>query len=215
MRKDSLIEAYERLYDAFGPQHWWPGDTPFEIIVGAILTQNTNWKNVEKAIANLKRNGLLSARRLLETHPATLANLIRPAGYFRIKTKRLRNFLNFFCNGFGGKISALGLKELPDLRAQLLSVNGIGPETADSILLYALDKPVFVVDAYTKRIFSRHNMVPEETNYDEIQSLFMDNLPHKAKLFNEYHALIVRCGKDCCLTKKPRCSECPLNGWNI
>lgn len=214
MKKSLLIEAYDRLCKKFGPQKWWPGDTPFEIIVGAILTQNTNWKNVEKAVANLKRDGLLSARKLLGLCPSTLANLIRPAGYFRVKTKRLRNFLSFFYNDFGGKISALSSGNLHDLRGQLLSVNGIGPETADSILLYALGKPVFVVDAYTKRILSRHYLVPEETTYDEMQQFFMDNLPHEVKLFNEYHALLVKCGKDFCRPKNPRCKECPLNGLN-
>lgn len=214
MKHSLLIEAYNHLHKAFGPQHWWPGGTPFEVIVGTILTQNTNWKNVEKAIANLKRGGLLNAKRLLDLPPATLARLIQPAGYFRVKAKRLRNFLNFFCNGYGGKISSLEKGELPELREKLLSVNGIGPETADSILLYALGKPIFVIDAYTKRILSRHYLVPEDTTYDEMQELFMDNLPHKAKLYNEYHALLVKCGKDFCRTKKPRCKECPLNGWN-
>jgi endonuclease-3 related protein len=209
-----LINAYDRLYSQFGPQKWWPGDTPFEIMVGAILTQNTNWKNVEKAIANLKRDGLLSARKLLDISPARLASLIRPAGYFRVKTKRLRNFLNYFCDGHGGKIASLRSGETATLRENLLSVNGIGPETADSILLYALDKPVFVIDAYTMRILSRHDLVPEETTYDEMQELFMDNLPRKAKLFNEYHALFVKCGKDFCRNKTPLCKECPLNGWN-
>lgn len=213
-RRTLLIDAYDRLYEAFGPQKWWPGDTPFEVIVGAILTQNTNWKNVEKAIANLKRDGLLSARRLLDISPARLAGLIRPAGYFRVKTKRLRNFLNYFCDGHGGKIAKLRSIETAALREALLSVNGIGPETADSILLYALDRPVFVVDAYTKRIFSRHNLIPEETTYDEIQELFVDNLPRRVKLFNEYHALIVRCGKHFCRNRNPLCSKCPLNGWN-
>jgi endonuclease-3 related protein len=213
--KDKLLrEAYSRMYKSFGAQHWWPGDTPFEIIVGAILTQNTNWKNVERAVANLKRGGLLTAKKLLDLPPARLANLIRPAGYFRIKTKRLRNFLSYFLNDFGGKISKMEAQDADKLREKLLSVNGIGPETADSILLYALNKPVFVVDAYTKRILQRHYLVPEETNYDEIQSLFMDNLPRKVKLYNEYHALIVKCGKDFCRTKNPLCAKCPLKGWN-
>lgn len=209
-----LNDAYVRLFDVFGPQNWWPGDTPFEVIVGAILTQNTNWKNVEKAVMNLKRGGLLSPKKLHDVHLAKLAGLIRPAGYFRIKAKRLKNFLNFFCNGYGGKIEALRSGNLSDLREKLLSVNGIGPETADSILLYALGKPVFVIDAYTKRILNRHYLIPEETTYDEMQSLFMDNLPHKVRLFNEYHALLVKCGKDFCRPKDPRCNECPLNGWN-
>jgi len=209
-----LIEAYNLLLEKFGPQRWWPGDTPFEIIVGAILTQNTNWKNVERAIANLKRHGFLDAKKLMDLAPSSLAALIRPAGYFRIKTKRLRSFLFVFLNDYGGKVSKMKEEETNVLRKKLLSINGIGPETADSILLYALNKPIFVVDAYTKRILERHCLLPEETSYDEIQSLLMDNLPHEAKLFNEYHALIVKCGKDFCRAKKPLCSECPLNGWN-
>jgi endonuclease-3 related protein len=212
--RELLVEAYDRLYGSFGPQKWWPGDTPFEIIVGAILTQNTNWRNVEKAVVNLKRDGLLSARKLLGLRPATLAALIRPAGYFRVKTKRLRNFLSFFCNDYGAGIARMKAEGTAALREKLLAVNGIGPETADSILLYALEKPVFVIDAYTKRILSRHYLIPEETTYDEMQELFMDNLPRKVKFFNEYHALLVRCGKHFCLTKNPRCKECPLNGLN-
>lgn len=206
--------AYKKLYKAFGPQRWWPGDTPFEIIVGAILTQNTNWGNVEKAIANLKRGGLLSAKKLVAIHPATLASLIRPAGYFRVKTKRLKNFLKFFLNGYGGKIEALKARKAGLLRDELLSVNGIGQETADSILLYALEKPIFVVDAYTKRILNRHYLVPEETTYEEVQQIFMDHLAHKVPLFNEFHALLVKCGKHYCRPQNPLCKQCPLNGWN-
>lgn len=213
-KKSLLNEAYDRLYSEFGPQKWWPGDTPFEVMVGAILTQNTNWKNVEKAVANLKHGGLFAPKKLLNLQPSTLATLIRPAGYFRVKTKRLRNFLHFFCNDYKGRVALIKSEETSVLREKLLGVCGIGPETADSILLYALEKPVFVVDAYTKRILSRHYLIPEETSYDEMQELFMDNLPRKAKLYNEYHALLVKCGKDFCRTKNPRCKECPLKGFN-
>jgi len=209
-----LLEAYDRLLSALGHQYWWPGETPFEIIVGAILTQNTNWGNVEKAIANLKRDGLLTPKRLSEIHQATLASLIRPSGYYSVKAKRLRNFLNFYINDYEGRIASLRAEETMALRKKLLDVNGIGPETADSILLYALEKPVFVVDAYTKRILNRHHLIPEETTYDELQQLFMDNLPHKVPFFNEYHALLVKCGKQYCRNREPRCKECPLNGWN-
>ena len=209
-----LSDGYARLFDVFGPQHWWPGETPLEVIVGAILTQNTNWGNVEKAIANLKRGGFLSAKKMAEAHSAKLASLIRPAGYYRVKSKRLKNFLNFFLNGYRGKIEALKAEETGDLRDKLLSVNGIGKETADSILLYALEKPIFVVDAYTKRILNRHYLVPEETTYDEVQQIFMDNLALKVPLFNEFHALLVKCGKEFCRPKNPLCKECPLNGWN-
>ncbi|PIU58100.1 MAG: endonuclease [Deltaproteobacteria bacterium CG07_land_8_20_14_0_80_38_7] len=213
--KNSLIQLYSQLFDVFGAQYWWPGDTPIEIIVGAILTQNTSWKNVEKAINNLKRKSFLSAAKLYELPEEELAELIRPAGYFRVKTKRLRNFLKFFLNDFNGNILLMQEKDLLDLRENVLFVNGIGPETADSILLYALDKPIFVVDAYTKRILVRHNLITEDFGYYDIQQFFMDNLPTDVKLFNEYHALLVKCGKDFCKPNNPRCKECPLNGFNI
>jgi len=209
-----LLEAYDRLLAAFGRQHWWPGETPFEIIVGAILTQNTNWKNVEKAILNLRRNDLLTAEKLSKTHPTTLARLIRPSGYYSVKARRLRNFLSFFLSEYQGRIASMRKDETTKLREKLLAVNGIGPETADSILLYALEKSRFVVDAYTKRIFNRHYLIPEETTYDDLQQLFMDNLPQKVPLFNEYHALIVKCGKQYCRNRKPLCQNCPLNGLN-
>jgi endonuclease-3 related protein len=209
-----LEEAYRRLHAHFGHRSWWPGETPFEIIVGAILTQNTNWQNVEKAIANLKRDGLLNARKLYALHPSKCASLIRPAGYFRVKTKRLRSFLKFFIENYSASTKRMESEELGSLRHELLSVNGIGPETADSILLYALGKPVFVIDAYTKRILHRHRLCSEEATYDELQEIFMDNLKHEAKLFNDYHAQLVEVGKTYCRPQNPRCDECPLNSWN-
>lgn len=209
-----LMDAYRRLFAHFGHRGWWPGETPFEVIIGAILTQNTNWQNVEKAIANLKREGLLSANALHELHPNKLAGLLRPAGYFRVKTKRLRSFLRFFINVYGGSIKRLARQELESLRAELLAVNGIGPETADSILLYALGKPIFVVDAYTKRILNRHYLCTEDATYDDVQELFMDSLDDDVELFNDYHAQLVEVGKTYCRPQNPRCNECPLNGWN-
>lgn len=209
-----LKEAYRKLHAYFGHRNWWPGDTPFEIMVGAILTQNTNWGNVEKAIANLKRDGLLSAQKLYALHPAKCASLIRPAGYFRVKTKRLRSFLKFFIANYAASTKRMADKDLEPLRHELLSVNGIGPETADSILLYALNKPTFVIDAYTKRILYRHRLCSEETTYDELQEIFMDHLDHDAELFNDYHAQLVQVGKTYCRPQKPRCDDCPLNGWN-
>lgn len=197
----------------FGPRHWWPGETPFEVMVGAMLTQNTNWKNVEKAISNLKREGVLDPHLLLEMPTEKLANLIQPAGYFRVKAKRLGNFLKYFVDKYDGNEKKMKRVELQGLREELLAVNGIGKETADSILLYALDKPVFVVDAYTKRIMTRHGLCAEDDGYDELQSMFMDNLRDDIKLYNEYHALIVETGKDYCRTKA-RCEGCPLKGWN-
>src|SRR4030042_3794670 len=184
-----LMNIYRRLYKAFGPRHWWPGETAFEVMVGAILTQNTSWTNVERAIQSLKNEGVLNPEGLHRLKKSRLATLIRPSGYFRIKADRLKAFMNFLLENYDGKIGRMGKEELETLSEQLLRVKGIGPETADSILLYGLQKPVFVVDAYTKRILSRHGLIPEKTSYEEIQRLFMRNLPREEKLFNEYHAL--------------------------
>ena len=208
--KITLIEIYNTLYEHFGPQNWWPGDTPFEVAVGAILTQNTNWGNVEKAISNLKREKVLNAIKLNNMSHEKLASLIRPAGYFNIKAKRLKNFLSFLTNHYKGSMKRMSKDNVSTLRHELLGVNGIGPETADSVLLYALDKPVFVIDAYTKRILERHNLVPGGITYHELQELFHNNLPRDLKLFNEYHALFVMLGKNYC-KPKPKCSECPLD----
>lgn len=209
--KKKLEIIYQKLYSHFGPQHWWPARSAFEVIVGAILTQNTSWLNVERAIENLRKNKLLEPNKLYKLRPKKLASLIRPAGYYNIKTKRLREFLKFLFKSYGGEIKKMRLKETSLLREELLCVHGVGKETADSILLYALEKPVFVVDAYTKRIFLRHGFIKEGSTYEEVQNLFMHNLEKEAKLFNEYHALLVRLGKEFCLKSKPRCSICPLN----
>lgn len=206
-----LMDIYRRLFETFGPQHWWPADTAFEVMIGAVLTQNTNWKNVEKAIENLKERDLLDPKRLYNTDTATLAELIRPAGYYNIKAKRLKNLITILNESFDGEIDRLFSLDTPTLRNTLLSVKGIGPETADSIILYAAKRPIFVVDAYTHRVLSRHGLIPEETSYEEIQDLFQSNLPHDVTLFNEYHALIVKLCKTYCL-KKPQCSTCPLEG---
>ena len=207
--KKSLLGIYNKLYDRFGPQDWWPGDTAFEIIVGAILTQNTAWANVEKAIYNLKKHKLLSSRKLSRTKPSKIADLIRPSGYYNIKACRLLNFINYLNTEYGGNLKKMFKEKTDALRKRLLGIKGIGPETADSILLYAGDKPVFVVDAYTKRIFSRYGLLSEGASYDEIQRLFLHNLPKSVKLYNEYHALVVRAGKDWC-RKKPKCRLCSL-----
>ncbi len=207
-RRLNLI--YQKLYSLFGSQHWWPADTRFEVIIGAILTQNTNWLNVEKAIANLKKHKLLQPHKLYKLSHKRLASLIRSAGYYNIKAKRLKSFLKFFMKYYNGNVKKMSGIDIPSLRQQLLSVKGIGPETADSILLYALDMPIFVVDAYTKRILSRHRFIGEGAGYDEIQNLFMQNLKSGVKLFNEYHALLVKLGKEFCLKNKPRCKICPL-----
>ncbi len=207
----AVQDIYNRLFDHFGPQHWWPGDSPFEILVGAVLTQNSNWNNVTKAIDALKNDNLLSYD-LLNTIPIELlAAQIRPCGYYNLKAKRLKNLLHLIETEYNGHLDNLLSSPLPELRESLLSVKGIGPETADSIILYAAEQPIFVVDAYTHRILSRHNIISEEgTDYHEIQEIFMDSLPEDIKLFNEYHALIVRTGKEYCKKKNPKCEKCPL-----
>ena len=204
-----LKEIYRLLSRAFGRQHWWPGDTPFEIAVGAILTQNTNWSNVEKAIGNLKRERVLSPRTMHGLSVNKLASFIRPAGYFNIKAMRLKNFLSLLLLEYGGSMKKMQKEDLATIRERLLSVNGIGPETADSIILYALEKPVFVIDAYTKRVLSRHNIKAHDASYDEFQQFFHSGLNKDVQTFNEYHALFVRLAKDHCRTK-PLCSGCPL-----
>lgn len=212
MSRSRLLQYYQTALDKLGPQHWWPGETPFEVCVGAILTQNTNWHNVEKAIQNLKSRDLLDPHRLYALPAQELAQLIQPAGYFNIKAKRLRNFLKFLLESYDGDLEKMFEERLESLREKILLVNGIGPETADSILLYAGQKPIFVVDAYTRRIFLRHAMISEEADYHEIQGHFFHHLPEDTRLFNEYHALIVAIGKNWCKTKESLCDQCP---WKV
>lgn len=209
-KREKLTAIYRALYKAYGPQKWWPAKTRFEIVIGAILTQNTSWTNVERAINNLRKAGLLFPGKIKNAESEYLASLIRPAGYYNIKTKRLKNFVSFLYSGYNGSLNDLSSGNPKDIRKALLNVNGIGPETCDSIMLYALNKKVFVVDAYTKRIFSRHGFFKESDDYHDIQKYFMDNLPKSASLYNEYHALIVRLAKDFCKTK-PDCKSCPLS----
>jgi len=209
--KEILEEIYQRLYKAFGPQYWWPAQTPLEVTVGAILTQNTSWVNVEKAIANLKKKNLLNARALKKISLKRLAKLIMSTGYYNQKAKKIKNFINFLFDNYQGSLKKMFNEDFLVLRSQLLKVSGIGLETADSILLYAADKPIFVVDAYTRRILSRHNLIKPQATYSEIQNYFMDNLENKVKLFNEYHALLVHLGKKIC-KPKPNCRLCPLRG---
>ncbi len=208
---NKLIEIYNILLNHFGPQDWWPGETPFEIMVGAVLTQNTNWTNVSKAIDNLKKENLLSFEQLHELEVEVLAEKIRPAGYFNLKAKRLKNLLDFIDEEYDGSLEEMFAEDTFSLREKILTVKGVGPETADSILLYAGQKPVFVVDTYTHRIFSRHSIIAEEEGYYEIQEYFAMSLPEEVQLFNEYHALIVQLGKEFCKKSKPLCSQCPLN----
>lgn len=206
-----LRSIYARLYSHFGPQYWWPGRTSFEVVVGAILTQNTNWANVEKAINNLKRERVLSASKMFQMRQAKLAELIRPAGYYNVKAKRLKNFVNFLFFRYRGSLKRLFEQDITFLRKELLSVNGIGEESADSIILYAAGLPIFVIDAYTKRIFSRHNFFKGDSQYYLIQKFFMQNLKENAKMFNEFHALIVKLGKEFCRKNNPRCGICPIS----
>lgn len=208
--RSKIEDIYRKLYRHCGPQHWWPGRGAFEVMVGAILTQNTNWENVEKAITNLRKNKLLDARRMHKLPLARLSRTIRPAGYYNVKARRLKNFLRFFVEDYGADIKKISKQRTAVLRKQLLDVNGIGPETADSILLYALDKPVFVVDAYTKRFLVRHKMAGKDDDYHVLQKIFTQNLKKDVKLFNEYHALIVRLGKEFCRKTRPKCDICPL-----
>jgi endonuclease-3 related protein len=238
-----LVRAFDFLRRHFGPQRWWPGDTPFEVCVGAILTQNTAWTNVEKAIANLRRDRVLTPERLRALSHHRLASLIRPAGYFNVKARRLRSFLDFLHGEFRGDLTRMFRLPTAALREKLLAVNGIGPETADSILLYAGGHESFVVDAYTRRILTRHGWAKPDADYHDIKALFEQSLPAnpksksqnpkseipfptghppsgmsrrsarhsaRARLFNEYHALIVATGKHCCLSREPRCEGCPL-----
>jgi endonuclease III related protein len=207
-----FLRVYHRLADHYGPQGWWPGGSGLEMMVGAVLTQNTNWSNVEKAIRNLKGAGLLSLSSLRELSVDLLAEYIRPSGYYNIKARRLKNLLQMIDDEYEGEVAFLFEDSLENSRENLLSVKGVGPETADSILLYAAGKPIFVIDTYTHRVFSRHGLVAEENDYHTLQQEFMDSLPEDVPLFNEYHALIVAVAKEFCVKKKGRCSECPLQG---
>jgi endonuclease-3 related protein len=198
-----LREYFDVLHRRYGPQRWWPAGSPFEVMVGAILTQNTAWTNVEKAIAHLKREKLLDPRRIRDVDVRRLARAIRSSGYFNVKARRLKSFVAWYLDRFDPSMS------LDALRADLLEVNGIGPETADSILLYAMGRPSFVVDAYTKRILTRHGLAPEDVEYDRMKRLFESQLPGDVGLYNEFHALIVKVGKEHC-APSPRCAGCPL-----
>ena len=208
--RSKLLEVFSILYKIYGPQSWWPADSNFEVVVGAILTQNTNWSNVEKAIVNLKRENLLRPLALRNISTKKLAALIRPSGYYNVKTKRLKNFLDFLFTRYGGKLAKMKPNALLTLRREILDIKGIGPETADSILLYALEKPIFVIDAYTRRIALCLGLICKESRYDDMQAIFMQNLPHNARLFNEYHALIVAHSKSACRIK-PDCLRCVLH----
>ena len=205
----SFEEVYRNLFKHYGPQHWWPAETPFEVMVGAILTQNTAWSNVERAIDNLKQNHSLTPEKILTAQAGSLAKWLRPSGYFNVKTQRLRNFCQWYVDA--GQFDALVNWDTDKLRKELLSVNGVGFETADDILLYAFERPVFVIDSYTRRFFSRLELVSMGEGYEHLRSIFESRLPAEAAMFNEYHALIVVHAKNVC-KKKPNCSICCLLG---
>lgn len=208
--REFLLQIYRRLYGRFGPRHWWPADTPFEMIIGAILTQNVAWKGAAQAIANLKSRGWLENGRLLEAPDEELAALIRPARYHFQKAQKLKAFCRVLAGEFGGDLTALLAQETQAMRERLLAVRGIGPETADCIILYAAGKPIFVIDAYTRRIFHRLGHFSERAKYREMQAFFMRHLPHDAALFNEYHAQLDALGHHVCLKRAPRCGLCPI-----
>ncbi|MBE7559689.1 endonuclease III domain-containing protein [bacterium] len=205
----TLLKYYHRLRARFGHRSWWPGETRIEIIVGAILTQNTAWKNVTLALDNLKRERILSVPGLRSVSETRLAQLIRSSGYFNQKARHVKEFIRFLDEHYGGSLARMARAETSVLRRQLLSVRGIGPETADSILCYAFDRPVFVIDAYTKRVLVRHQLTAENATYAELQELMMANLPADAALFNDYHAQFVAVGHLYC-KPKPQCESCPL-----
>ena len=199
------------LLEHFGPQKWWPAESEFEVLVGAVLTQNTNWRNVEKALANLKREGLMEAAALYAASKERLAELIKPAGYYNIKAARLRNLLRVIVEEYGGSLDRFFEGSVSDLRERLLGISGVGRETADSIILYAAGKPTFVVDTYTSRVLYRHELIFEDATYEDVKGVFEDNLEEDAALFNEYHALLVQAAKAYCRKSMPLCASCPLN----
>lgn len=207
---EQLLDIYQRLDQYFGPLNWWPAENRFEVIVGAVLTQNTNWKNVEKSIDTLKRANLLSFDALLHMSVEQLANLIRSSGYYNLKARRLKNLLEMIAQEYDADLTLFFSQQTSTAREALLQVKGIGPETADSILLYAGEHPTFVIDAYTHRILSRHHLVPESCDYQTMYDLFMENLDHDVAMFNQYHALMVKTAKRFCKKREPLCDECPL-----
>lgn len=206
----ALRRYYRRLYRHFGPQHWWPAQTRFEVILGALLTQNTSWANVEKALDNLRHKGLLSPGKLSRPSAARLERLLRPSGYFRQKARAVRHFLGHLQRRYDGSLRRLLARPAVELRDELLGLNGIGEETADSVLLYAAGRPVFVIDTYTRRVLSRHGLARETAHYGELQNVFHRTLPRNTELFNEYHALLVAVGKRYCHRQAPDCNACPL-----
>lgn len=207
--QERLLSIFNTLLHSFGKRHWWPGETTLEIIIGAVLTQNTSWKNVEKAIENLKRHDALNIDRLYKMDKTELARIILPSGFYNIKSNRLKNIIDVIYNEYDSNILNLYSINVWYTRDKLLTIKGIGKETADSIILYALNKPIFVIDAYTKRFLQNHRLYNGKSDYDSLQQFFMKNLPEDTYLFNEFHALIVYLCQNFC-KKNPVCEECPL-----
>lgn len=212
MIETRLKHLYAQLFEHFGHRNWWPAGSPFEVCVGAILTQNTSWRNVEKAISNLKNDNRLDPFKLYEMPLGALAALIKPAGYFNVKSKRLRNFISYLVERHEGSLDRMFEAPISALRTELLSINGIGRETADSMILYAANKPIFVIDVYTRRVLERHGIIGSKFDYDEIRKLFERSLEPDVALFNDFHAQFVAVGSNYC-GRKPKCSGCPLDGF--
>jgi len=208
--KKTLNRMYALLEAHFGDLGWWPAETDFEVVTGAILTQNTSWKNVEKAIERLKQKDMIDPVAVKNVKLEELSQLIKPSGYHRVKARRLKTIAQFIIENFEGSIKNMKSMKSERLRKMLLSVNGVGPETADSILLYAVGKPVFVVDAYTKRIFARHGITDDEASYEDVQSVVHSCVPKQARTYNQFHALLVETAKNFCGKRKPLCEKCPL-----
>ena len=205
-----LLDIYKRLFRRYGPQHWWPGDGAFEVIIGAILTQAASWEGVDKALANLKARGLLEPAALRTVDQQELADLIKPSVYFNVKTQKIKAFVHHLWEHYNGNLEAMLDMDAHHLRGELMSIYGIGEETADDIVLYAANKPMFVIDSYTRRILGRLGLSPTRDTYASYQAIFMDNLPHDANLFNEYHALLDQHGSETCRKSTPACGECCL-----
>jgi endonuclease-3 related protein len=207
--KEAVIKIYGRLLFQYGNRNWWPGETPFEVMIGAILTQSVSWKNVKTAIDNLKREGILDPDRLYKTEMAKLTPLIKSTRFYNQKAKKIQQFLKFYSIEYDFDLHSMSIEETSLLRTKLLSINGLGEETVDSILLYACNKPIFVVDAYTKRIFSRYGLINEDMSYGSIQEFFMRNVPEDIQIYNDYHAQIVLLGQSVC-KRDPKCESCPI-----
>jgi len=213
LEKKDLLKIYQCLYRHYGNRNWWPADSPFEVIIGAILTQNVSWPNAKKAINNLKSKNLLDAQRLNKSDATEIAPLIISSRYYNMKAQKIKNFLDFFFEDYNGDLISMSNDEMIPLRKKLLKIKGLGEETVDSILLYACGKPIFVVDAYTKRIFSRYGFVDENARYRDVQSFFMDNLPEDIELYNDFHAQVVHLGNLIC-KRQPECDKCPIKKIN-